>query len=334
MPYYVLNIIGLAAPITMPGSGISTRDVVNDINDLLGLITPALSQSGSASNSVQAPSQNTIKSTSQAQRISRENIIPLVGIQDDEGFTHVFPVSSGSLVPFGSSQLAGGNVQQTSGSRSFPLTSNIQTSNSNNNVGASQRGGSIGAEQPSNQASVSTTSNLQSSLCSTSSSGGIAILPIKAGDVMGIAIIPMTSNAVNQGPANNPLIAESNKVPDIANGQQSTNSTLPVTGTKVTPEGDTATPIQASTPVAVTTPSPNKFSNAQGQHTINKTPLGAGYQAPGEAEAKDLAAINPVPIASTSGTTPARRIESVLNLSSLANTSSSSPAANQPVPGR
>ena len=227
------------------------RSVVDDLNNLINLVAPALSSNANVNTNVKVDSSGNTNSNANSVGKTQESIrfVPFVGPFG----TRLVPVA----VRPQTMQAQSGRQISNSGQKSSQ-SQNSQSQNTNSDVAVSQNQNSQSQSQSQVQAQSQSTST---------DSDGIAVLPIKAGDVSGIIIIPMSKGSL--APTTN------------------TQATVPIdTNVQVTDSS------AADTPTSTT---PNNFSGPSGQHSINKTPLGAGFLGAGVADALNATAVNPVP---------------------------------------
>ena len=258
-PWITLTIV-CAAPIDS-----ARRSVVDDLNNLINLVAPALSSNANVNTNVKVDSSGNTNSNANSVGKTQESIrfVPFVGPFG----TRLVPVAvRPQIVQAQSGRQISNSGQKSqiqspkSQSQTSSQSQNSQNQNTNSNVAVSQNQNSQSQSQSQSQVQA------QSQSTSTDSDG-IAVLPIKAGDVSGIIIIPMPKGSL--APTTN------------------TQATVPIdTNVQVTDSS------AADTPTSTT---PNNFSGPSGQHSINKTPLGAGFLGAGVADALNATAVNPVP---------------------------------------
>lgn len=265
---YILSLLDSISsyPITST-DGVARRSVVDDLNDLVNLINPVLSQGtrvGNVNAVSQASQANQASQSgrgqpgqSQAGQASRTGRGQLGQIQSSARAGNIQPVR---IIPISSLLGSIGAVPlvqplaETINFGRLPLSIS-QVSQSNTNDGDSDDSNSTVQAQSSNNANAAAQSKATTD--NNNTPDGIAVLPIKAGDVSGIVIIPMPKGSLTtQQPTIN------------------TNS-------------------QVTSPDSATT-TPNNFNGPTGQHTINKTPQGSGRLDPGVSDTIAATAVNPV----------------------------------------
>lgn len=155
------------------------------------------------------------------------------------------------------------------------------TTPANSNVAQPQstlNGDGIAASLDGTQTNGSSTSSGQTA--------GIAIVPVKAGDQTGIAIIPVDSSSPQ-------ITAQVSANPQVGDGFISTATSDPTIAASPADGTSTNTDSANTQSVSNTTTSP---TFPDGQHLVDKTPMGSGYLAPGIADALNATAINPAGI--------------------------------------
>lgn len=189
------------------------------------------------------------------------------------------PISVAIPFKLGSAQLptpnAGSSTQATSGSgKNVASVPQAATGGNVAQVAATPVVVNSGVTAPSN--GVNAAANPVPAVAAATiaqPSSGIAVIPVKAGDVTGIAIIPVSPPSAQ---VSSPVVA----------------SPVPAATPPMAAADDVPTPVQPSASVE-TAPTPNDFDNGTDQ-TVNKTPVGSGTLAPGEASAINATAINPI----------------------------------------
>jgi hypothetical protein len=134
---------------------------------------------------------------------------------------------------------------------------------------------------------IAVTANSKPSLAEIAAANGFAIVPVKAGDVAGIAIIPMQAASGQDA------------VQVASNTPSTTSQAISPTGDGTANIGNEAVSVNvtgsATAGNKVISPSgspPNSLPN--GSRVLNKTPLGAGHMPDGVSDARREGAVNPV----------------------------------------